>query len=210
VDIDVPVPDPVTATTSVFAQGRARGAAAFRRLEGAWYSADDLSIYFNSTDGGNAAAGQVWALTPGRRSGGRKDKHDHDDDGESRRDDSLALVYESPSTEILLKPDNITVSPSGGVLLCEDTDRARQTFLRGLTADGVLYDFAANNRTGLIPGTAVLQSWDEFTGATFSGDGEWLFVNIQTPGISFAITGPFDRGPLGGSGRKKISRRHND
>jgi uncharacterized protein len=114
VDIDVPVPDPVTATTSVFAQGRAQGAAAFRRLEGAWYSADDQSIYFNSTDGGNAAAGQVWALTPGRRS-------DHDDDGQSRRDDSLALVYESPSTEILLKPDNITVSPSGGVLLCEDT-----------------------------------------------------------------------------------------
>jgi secreted PhoX family phosphatase len=207
VDIDVPVPDPVTATTSVFAQGRAQGAAAFRRLEGAWYSADDQSIYFNSTDGGNAAAGQVWALTPGRRSGGRKDKRDHDDDGQSRRDDSLALVYESPSTEILLKPDNITVSPSGGVLLCEDTDRARQTFLRGLTADGVLYDFAANNRTGLIPGTAVLQSWDEFTGATFSADGEWLFVNIQTPGISFAITGPFDRGPLGGSRGRKTSQR---
>ena len=89
----------------------------------------------------------------------------------------------------------------------EDSDRVRQTFLRGLTADGALYDFAANNRTGLIPGTAVLQSWDEFTGATFSADGEWLFVNIQTPGISFAITGPFDRGPLGGSRGRKTSQR---
>jgi secreted PhoX family phosphatase len=88
VDIAVPIPDPVTATTSVFAQGRARGAAAFRRLEGAWYSADDQSIYFNSTDGGNAPAGQVWALTPGRRAGGRKDRHDHDDDGQNRREDS--------------------------------------------------------------------------------------------------------------------------
>jgi secreted PhoX family phosphatase len=91
------------------------------------------------------------------------------------------------------------------VLLCEDTDRARQTFLRGLTADGALYDFAANNRSGLIPGTTVLQAWDEFTGATFSADGQWLFVNIQTPGISFAITGPFDRGPLGSRGQEDLS-----
>jgi secreted PhoX family phosphatase len=30
----------------------------------------------------------------------------------------------------------------------------------------------------------------EWAGATFSPDGEWLFVNIQTPGITFAITGP--------------------
>ena len=215
VDIDVPAPDPVTATTSVFAQGRAKGGAAFRRLEGAWYSAEDRSIYFNSTDGGEAAAGQVWALTPGRRSfRGRPDKdrdkdhhgHGGDQDGKGRRDDSLTLVYQSPSTDVLLKPDNITVSPSGGVLVCEDTDRARQTFLRGLTADGRLYDFAANNRTGLIPGTEVAASWDEFTGATFSADGKWLFVNIQTPGVSFAITGPFDRGPLGDSRGWKLAR----
>jgi secreted PhoX family phosphatase len=53
----------------------------------------------------------------------------------------------------------------------------------------------------------VLQSWDEFTGATFSADGEWLFVNIQTPGISFAITGPFDRGPLGSARGRKTSQR---
>ena len=31
----------------------------------------------------------------------------------------------------------------------------------------------------------------EFTGATFSADGETLFVNIQEPGITFAITGPW-------------------
>jgi secreted PhoX family phosphatase len=37
-------------------------------------------------------------------------------------------------------------------------------------------------------------SFDEFAGATFFGD--WLFVNIQTPGITFAITGPWDSGPL--------------
>jgi len=29
--------------------------------------------------------------------------------------------------------------------------------------------------------------------ATFTSDGEVLFVNIQTPGITLAITGPWDR-----------------
>ena len=31
----------------------------------------------------------------------------------------------------------------------------------------------------------------EFTGPTFSADGKILFVNIQTPGITLAITGPW-------------------
>ena len=35
----------------------------------------------------------------------------------------------------------------------------------------------------------------EWCGATFHG--RWLFVNIQTPGITFAITGPWDNGALG-------------
>jgi hypothetical protein len=111
-----------------------------------------------------------------------------------RRTDHLTLIYESPSTSVLLKPDNITVSPGGGILLCEDTDRARQTFLRGVTGDGQLYDFAANIRPGTIPGSTTPASWDEFAGATFKGG--WLFVNIQTPGVTFAITGPWESGPL--------------
>jgi hypothetical protein len=67
--------------------------------------------------------------------------------------------------------------------------------LRGLTEDGELYDFAANIRPGTIPGSSTPQSFDEFAGATFSGD--WMFVNIQTPGVTFAITGPWSDGPLG-------------
>ena len=31
----------------------------------------------------------------------------------------------------------------------------------------------------------------EFAGATYSPDGRWLFFNAQTPGISFAVTGPW-------------------
>lgn len=61
--------------------------------------------------------------------------------------------------------------------------------------DRELYDFAANVRPGAIPGSTTPMSWDEFAGATFMG--EWLFVNIQTPGVTLAITGPWHKGPLG-------------
>jgi len=36
----------------------------------------------------------------------------------------------------------------------------------------------------------------EWAGACFDPSGEWLFVNIWSPGITFAITGPWRRGPL--------------
>ena len=39
-------------------------------------------------------------------------------------------------------------------------------------------------------------SQSEWAGACYSPDGKWLFVNIQTPGITFAITGPWWQGPL--------------
>ena len=57
-----------------------------------------------------------------------------------------------------------------------------------------------------IRSSGVAASWDEFTGATFSADGKRLFVNIQTPGIGYAITGPFDRGPLGDSRGWQLAR----
>jgi hypothetical protein len=176
VTIDQPDPDLAGGAPTVFQQGVAKGAANFSRLEGASWSDGDKAVYFNSTDGGAALSGQVWAWY------------------RSRGKEYVELVYESPSSDVLLKPDNLTVSPKGGILLCEDTDRARQTFLRGVDDDGELYDFAANVREGTIPGCTAPASCDEFAGATFLGD--WLFVNIQTPGITFAIRGPWRRGAL--------------
>jgi uncharacterized protein len=177
VDIADPDPDLAGGAPTVFAQGAALGGAGFRRLEGAVWSRTDKAIYFNSTDGGAAAAGQVWAWY------------------KQRGKEYVELVYESPSPDVLLKPDNVTVSPTGGILLCEDPDRVRQSFLRGVNASGQLYDLAANIRPGTIPNSTTPASFDEFAGATFLG--EWLFVNIQTPGITFAITGPWGNGPLG-------------
>jgi secreted PhoX family phosphatase len=36
----------------------------------------------------------------------------------------------------------------------------------------------------------------ETAGVTYSPDGRWLFFNVQTPGITFAITGPWADGGL--------------
>ena len=35
---------------------------------------------------------------------------------------------------------------------------------------------------------------NEMAGACFYG--RWLFVNVQTPGVTFAITGPWENGAL--------------
>ena len=35
-------------------------------------------------------------------------------------DGQLRLVYESPGKDVLDSPDNLTVTPHGGLLLCED------------------------------------------------------------------------------------------
>ncbi|HKY06453.1 MAG TPA: alkaline phosphatase PhoX, partial [Blastocatellia bacterium] len=101
-------------------------------------------------------------------------------------DGELTLIFESTSAELLDGPDNICVSPRGGLVVCEDgrTDN----YIRGLTRAGQIFDLAKN----IIPGAER----NEFAGATFSPDGETLFVNIQTPGITFAIWGPWDDGAL--------------
>src|SRR5262245_39278431 len=168
--VDIDNPDPVNAETdplAVFKQGLAGGGAIFKRLEGAWYG--DGSIFFNSTNGGNAGLGQVWRFRPRGHSGGQ-----------------LTLIFESPSGVVLDSPDNICVTPGGGLILCEDG--SGEEFLHGLTQQGEIFKFAKNTVPGFIG--------SEFAGATFSPDGETLFVNIQTPGITFAIWGPWEEGAL--------------
>jgi secreted PhoX family phosphatase len=173
--VTIDTPDPILpAGPTVFAQGAAKGGAAFARLEGAWYGRG--RIYFTSTNGGDAGQGQVWEYEPSS--------------------ETLRLVFESPSAEILNSPDNITVSPRGGLVLCEDGSGAE--FLHGLTVDGEIFEFAQNNvvLAGQRNGITGDFRGSEFAGATYSPDGKWLFVNVQSPGITFAITGPWRNGAL--------------
>ena len=68
----------------------------------------------------------------------------------------------------------------------------------GLSRDGRLFRFARNNvrLTGERNGIVGDFTQSEFAGATYSPDGRWLFVNVQNPGITFAITGPWEQGLL--------------
>ena len=88
------------------------------------------------------------------------------------------------------------MSPRGGLVLCEDGGGTE--YLHGLTVDGRIFRFAQNDvvLNGEKNGIVGDFRSSEFAGATYSPDGRWLFVNIQTPGITFAITGPWRKGAL--------------
>ncbi len=158
----------------VFAQGFEGGGAIFARLEGAWYR--DGRVFVTSTDGGNAKMGQVWEL--------------------DIRNQAIRMVYESPGAEVLNMPDNLVVSPRGGLVLCEDG--TANPCVHGLTRDGNIVRFARNNVVLKGERNGIRGDFRnrEFAGATFSPDGRWLFLNVQTPGFTVAITGPWERGIL--------------
>ena len=176
----VRIDDPMAATESTVSQGIAKGGAMFRRLEGAWWG--DRTGFFLSTNGGSVGEGQVFEYDP--------------------RDETLTVIYDAPNAADLDNPDNITVTPRGGLLLCEDAAGNNFTQgerLVGLTLHGETFTFAMNN-INLAQKVRNVAAGDyrqnEWAGACYSPDGRWLFANIQTPGMTFAITGPWGRGPL--------------
>lgn len=153
-------------------QGLAQGAARFTRLEGC--IATETEVFFTATNGGDAACGQVFAYYPETQ--------------------ELMLVYESLAPETLDYPDNVIVSPRGGLLLCQDS-KSQQQQIYGLTRAGALFSFARNN--------VVLDDYRgfsgdfrgaEWAGTCFSPDGRWLFANLYHPGFTVAITGPWRDG----------------
>lgn len=171
--VDLEDPNPLTDTLRKEAQ--AKGAAIFDRTEGMWV--DSQNVYFDCTTGGEAQLGQLWSLTPGR--GG----------------DRLKLMYESTDKDVLENPDNLVVVPgTWDVWLQEDSDG--EQFIRGVTNQGEIYDFAR----GIL-------STSEFCGGCFDKEGQTFYVNHQgerlasgqTPesqpledaGLTFAIWGPF-------------------
>jgi secreted PhoX family phosphatase len=162
-------------------QAQAKGAAVFDRMEGMWVEPRGRRrIFFDCTVGGAAQLGQVWEYRADR--------------------ETLTLVYESKSAATLEGPDNVVIVPTtGDIFLCEDAIAPQ--YIRGLTTDGEIYDFAIglNNNT-------------EFAGACFDPDGQTLYVNHYgnrgslpfgppgllpdgppSGGVTYAIHGPFHR-----------------
>ena len=211
----VPITNPNAAPSGglsgPYSEGRSKGAARFQRLEGCWWDPTTNRIVFIDTEGGPAGAdagrvdraeGAVWAYDPSA--------------------EKLCNLFVSrgalaPAAYGADNPDNVSVSPSGGIMMCEDGDQddGNALALLGLLPNGQSFEFARNNviidagdadvlaAEGHDPEAIGIGNFsdNEFAGATFSSNGQWLFVNIQTPGITFAITGPWGKGVFGGPGR---------
>jgi secreted PhoX family phosphatase len=136
-----------------------RGAAVLRRGEGIWRMEDGFAL--TCTSGGPMSAGQIFHLAP-TSAGGR-----------------LSLIVQSRDQGMLDMPDNITLTPWGDLMVCEDNHRA--PYLRIVTRTGQVLPFAQN-----------ALSLSEFSGVCFSPDGRVMFVNIQEQGLTLAIEGPFE------------------
>jgi len=196
--VTIPDPDPAGADDdglAVYNQAAVQGAAVFEYGEGATMLG--ISCVFNNNEGGAEELGQVWKYTPTSNRGRL------DETGE------LELLFESPSIEILDTPDNMCTSPSGAIVMAEDGSEDRQfvrALLPGTTTVIPIAENLVDVRLQLIDASGKLYDPNvpdddygptdglgrsEFAGPRFSPDGKWLFVNIQVPGITCAITGPW-------------------
>ncbi len=135
------------------------GGARFARGEGMWYV--DGQIYFACTSGGKKQIGQIWRYTPSSNDGGQ-----------------LELFVEPNDSRLVVNADNLTATPWGDLVVCEDRD-GNEIRIVGLTPEGNLYPLAQNHAN------------TEFAGAVFSPDGSTLFVNLQHKGMTVAISGPW-------------------
>jgi secreted PhoX family phosphatase len=171
--VGIPNPNPADGEASTREQGIGLGAAPIQKCEGTWTGAD----------------GSIWFVAS---YGGGPDAEDEEDRSavahagqiwrlEPRRR-TLELVTIFPVGSPWDGPDNITIGPHGFALVCSDGEDDQ--WLVGINEHGEVFPFAFNALDDA-----------EFAGATFSPDGETLFVNVQgQPALTFAIWGPWRRG----------------
>ena len=137
-----------------------------RKLEGCWWGdggAYVVASFARRTDGSAAQHdGQVWFFDPLTQTLTLK----------------LWFAFTPNQNVDVDGPDNITISPYGGVILAEDGNG--QQHIVGATDTGETFFFALNQLNN-----------SEFAGPAFSQDKKTLFVNIYSPGHVFAITGPW-------------------
>ncbi len=164
----------------VVKQGMDAGATAFLSLEGCAYH--QKSVYFTSKGGGEAGAGQIFRM--------------------DLENNKLELVYEAVYRNGFSGPDNIIVSPKGSLMICEDRVGLMTSAQRiaVLDPEGQLFEFCQVNPKlkarykGHRLKETILGS--EWAGVSFSTDGQWMFANLYNPGVTVAITGPWQTGPI--------------
>ena len=148
-------------------RGAKRGAAMFARGEGLCFAEDRLA--FTCTIGGAARLGQVFTYVPSPHEGEAR---------ETEFPGHLELIAEADGSSLLKNADNLTMAPWGDLVLCEDSIDDAYNSLVGIGPDGRQYLIARN-----------AYSDSELAGVCFSPDGNIMFVNIQYPGMTLAITG---------------------
>ena len=153
-----------------------KGATRFGRLEGCHFQGG--AFWFSDTSGGEEDLGQLFRLLPPASPNGRY---------------VLELFLESTSKNQLDAPDNVVVTPWGDLLVAEDGGGENR--LVGITPKGRAYIFARSRHADA----------SEFAGPTFSPDGQTLFVNTQSPGLTFAIWGRFPRASRAGARRMALA-----
>lgn len=160
--------DPESPDDDLRIRGYQLGATLFARGEGIYWA--DNELYFTCTNGGKKHLGQVMRYQPSNQVIKAVEQTG-----------KIQLFVESEDENELNYGDNLTVSPQGHLIVCEDqyTDVV-DNHLRGVTSTGITYAFAK------------LNAQTEMAGACFSPDGSVLFINIYSPTMTLAITGPWD------------------
>ncbi len=149
-------------------RGFEQGAARFARGEGMWFGEGEA--FFACTNGGRLGFGQIFRYVP---------SPDEGQPGENDNPGRLEIFVEPNDSTLVQSCDNLTVGANGDLVICEDMPTPR---IVGITPDGAIYHIAKN-----------IGYTSEFAGAVFSPDGNTLFVNIQGPGITMAIEGPWNQ-----------------
>jgi secreted PhoX family phosphatase len=177
-----------------YRQAFANGAAFFGANEGCWVANGVVWFTDKQVTTSPARAGRIWSLDLATM--------------------TLKAVFVSNSINVGNSPDNLCISPRGGVLFCEDggssgpgspQETPNAQMLKVLLPSGNCYRFARHNynftraqldAAGKPNAAAGNFRNTEWAGPCFSPDGRVLFVNLYTPGITLAITGPWARGSL--------------
>ena len=172
-----------------FLQAWADGALQLARGEGIWHSAGKMYVV-------DTATGVDAVLRPGRGEGAVWEL--------DLATMKLTAIFVSGDQSVGNNPDNVTIRPRGTVYLCEDGGHSVDRFgpgsrMLGLTAQGDSYIVCKNNinlnaaHVGSASKNVAAGDYraSEFAGACWEPSGRILFCNIQNPGITFAITGPW-------------------
>lgn len=190
------VPDRQAASTSIRKQFGDGEVTRSKKLEGAWgdrkgfyfaasfaISASDLPVNATKHDG------QIWYYDYADETVTLKAYfsynpllHTETPDWETTIGPSLDLAFDGP--------DNVHVSPYGSLVLAEDGNTANHllSWTENLGTQAI-----ARNLIVLEQSPAGGNVYAEMTGPTFSPDGLLLFGNVQEPGHTFVIRGPWRR-----------------